>query len=108
MDLREFVLRFRDERDAMFACYTAPEPTTYVGRLLREAELNDTQHEKVVAALGQALTDAFYTILLGLDGSAAIGGIQQDYRIQDETGAMISKGNGELEALASELFQDLS
>lgn len=89
----------------MLASYAAAEPTTYVGRLLDEAQLDEAQREKVVAALGQALTDAFYTVILGLDGCAAIGGIQQRYRIQDETGATISAGNGELEGPAFELFQ---
>lgn len=106
MDLREFVIGFRNERDAMLAIYAAPEPSTYVGTLLREADLDDAQREKVIAALGQALTDTFYTILLGLDGCASIGGVQQGYRIQDESGTTISVGNGELEAVAFEEFQE--
>lgn len=90
----------------MLASYVAAEPATYVGELLRAARLGEDQREKVIAALDQALTDAFYTILLGLDGSAAIGGVQQTYRIEDETGATISAGDGELEALAFELLQE--
>ena len=105
MDAREFVQRFRDERDAMLADYTSSEPTTYVGKLLQDANLTDAQRGNVIAALSQALTDAFYTILLGLDGSAALGGVQQDFRILDETGAAISEVSGELEALASEIFE---
>jgi hypothetical protein len=106
MDQRGFVLSFRRERDAMLASYVAPVPDTYVGRLLHEAQLDDTQREKVVEALGTAITDVLYTVLLGLDGCAAIGGTQQAYRIADESGAIISTGKGgELEELAFELLQ---
>ena len=59
----------------------------------------------MIAAIDQALTDAFYTLLLGLDGSASLGGVQQGYRVQDETGCTISCGNGELEEHAFEAFQ---
>jgi hypothetical protein len=44
-----------------------------------------------------------YTLLLGLDGEANIGGIQQPYIIHDETGAVIAMP-GEIEAAASNLF----
>ena len=37
-----------------------------------------------------------YTILLGLDGEASIGGIQQSYKIVDESGCEISNC-GEIE-----------
>ncbi|CUR47581.1 hypothetical protein BN2364_3140 [Alloalcanivorax xenomutans] len=53
-----------------------------------------------------ALTDVFYTLLLGLDGSAGIGGIQEAYTIRDEQGNTLS-GNGELEAAAYEQFHGL-
>ena len=105
-DIREFVLRFKDERDSMLASYLAPEPTTFVGKLLREADLDGGKRESVAAALDQALTDAFYTILPGLDGSASIGGVQQSYRIHNDAGAVISHGNGDFEAVAFEVFQD--
>jgi hypothetical protein len=51
------------------------------------------------------LTDAFYTLLLGLDGSASIGGVQQCYDLRDESGDKIT-GDGELEAAAFTHFQE--
>ncbi len=47
-----------------------------------------------------ALTDTFYTILLGLDGSASLGGIQQSYHIRDERGDVVCTGDGAIEGLA--------
>ena len=104
MTQQEFVLRFRQERDEMLASYALEVPKTYVGKLLRDAQLNDSQREKVAEALEAALTDAFYTVLLGLDGCAAIGGVQQSYRIEDESGAAVCKGDGSLESQAFEAF----
>jgi len=47
------------------------------------------------------LTDVFYSILLGLDGAANIGGIQQQYKIYDENNNLIS---GDFEGAAYEIF----
>ena len=49
------------------------------------------------------LTDAFYTLLLGLDGAASIGDVQQMYQIRDEEGNPIFD-SGDLEAEAWEQF----
>ena len=52
------------------------------------------------------LTDAFYGILLGLDGAGALGTNQQGYTIRDEEGVLITEANGgELGGPAYELFQ---
>jgi hypothetical protein len=105
VDVEEFVGALKRERDSLLATYLTPEPASEVGALLAQAGLDSRQRESVHAALDAALTDAFYTILLGLDGAASIGGIQQRYRIEDESGAIVSEGNGELEGAAYEAFQ---
>lgn len=46
-----------------------------------------------------------WTILLGLDGEASIGGIQQSYKIVDESGCEISNC-GEIEEYAYEYFHE--
>jgi hypothetical protein len=53
--------------------------------------------------LDAALTDTMYSLLLGLDGAASIGGDQQAYKIQDEDGNLLSTC-GELEAAAHKVF----
>lgn len=105
VELHEFVAAFKDERDNMLDSYVGPDPQTLVGRLLVEAELNDEQKRKVFAALDTALTDAFYSILLFLDGAAGFGFLmQQSYVISDGDGHIVSEGRGELEALAYEML----
>lgn len=56
--------------------------------------------------LDSVLTDTFYAIFLGLDGSTAIGDVpQQEFRITLEYGSDVSHGGGELEALSYAYFQ---
>lgn len=105
MRLEDFVAALKAERDAMVAGHAATPPRTEVGSLLEQAKLSDSQRQLVIAALDAAVTDAFYTILLGLDGAASLGGTQQAYRLHDEAGTCVSEGNGELEAAAFEMFQ---
>lgn len=51
------------------------------------------------------MTDTFYTILLGLDGSASIGNSQESFKIFDEDDNLISEG-GDLEGFAYEYFHE--
>ena len=52
------------------------------------------------------LTDVFYTLLLGLDGAASLGGVQAAYRILTAEGLEVSAGDGELEAEAWKQFHE--
>lgn len=96
----DFVTGCKQARDELLALHLHPEITTLVGRYLAEAKLNAEQRRAVEAALAAAVTDSFYTLLLGLDGATSLGDTQQNYRILDEDGQLISVGNGELEGEA--------
>ncbi|MFC0682865.1 hypothetical protein ACFFGH_33960 [Lysobacter korlensis] len=74
------------------------------GKQFAALDLPAEQQAKLWAALDTALTDVFYTLLLGLDGCAQVGGVQEIFRIHDEEGNLISDC-GELEAEAYEQFQ---
>lgn len=53
--------------------------------------------------LDDSFTDIFYSILLGLDGCASIGGIQEMYDLKDEKGNQLS---GEIEGYAYEYIHE--
>lgn len=105
MQVMDFVRAAKAERDALALSYRAANAGSAVGELLAEAQLSEAQRPKVVAALEQAVTDAFYTVLLALDGAASLGGVQQSYRLLGEDGSVVSDGEGSLEAAAFEVFQ---
>jgi hypothetical protein len=54
--------------------------------------------------LNSVLGDAFYKTLLGLDGEAQIGGRQENFRIEDENGEVLT--GGEIEVFAHEYFHN--
>ena len=103
---REFVQACKEERDALMALYADQSSTTAVRAHLDAAQLTPSQRIEVLAALNIALTDAFYTLLLGLAGAASLGSSQQMYRLADENACPISPaGDADLEASAYEIFQ---
>ena len=67
--------------------------------------LNAEQTKTMRKLLDGALTDAFYSVLLALDGCARIGDLeQQSFQIHAEDGSEICNGDGEIEALAYKYF----
>ena len=82
----EFVPLCKEERDALFATYSSPGANSTVSRQLELAALEPEQRRAVLAAIDLALTDAFYTLLMGLSGAASLGGV---YRL---IGWQMSKG----------------
>lgn len=72
---------------------------------IEELSLDEIKTEKLRQIVSNLLTDAFYTILLGLDGSASIGNSQEAFKIYDEENNLISEG-GDLEGHAYEYFNE--
>lgn len=82
------------------------EGRTYISTKIQELNLDQEQTEKLKHIVSSLLTDAFYTILLGLDGCTSIGGNnQQPFKIYDEEENLISDC-GELEAEAYDYFHN--
>lgn len=78
---------------------------TEVGLKIDSLGLTVEQMEKMQDIISTVLTDAMYTILLGLDGEASIGKIQHTYKLYDENGCELTNC-GEIEQYAYEYFQE--
>ncbi len=102
MDAREFVARWKREKESYLAFVQSGDGLA--GKQFAALGLPPDQQAQLWAALDTALTDVFYTLLLGLDGCAQIGGVQETFRIHDEAGNVISE-SGDLETEAYEQFQ---
>ena len=89
----------------MLALYTNGKSDSAVSKLIDEMLLTPEQKEIQIRIINQVLTDSFYSIALGLDGCASLGGVQSDYSIKDENGSSITEG-GDLESHAWEAFQN--
>jgi hypothetical protein len=109
MTPKEFVEGFYKEKQDLSKEYLLPDSRTQVGTLIKSMELNKEQSEILEKLLDSSFTDIFYTILLGLDGCASIGGLtQQQFTILDENKNQVcgEEHLGEVEALAYEYFHE--
>jgi len=106
MTTEDFVLGFKQQKDELLQSYLADTPAASVGTHIRSMRLSAEQSEMMRKLLDQALTDAFYSVLLAFDGCARLGDLeQQDFQIQSEDGSVVCRGDGKLEGLAYESFQ---
>jgi hypothetical protein len=105
MNADDFARLCREEKDSLLSAYFDEGVETAVGVRLREMQLDEARLAILRDILDCVLTDAFYGLLLGLDGAASIGGMQQCFELRDESGNKIS-GDSELEAAAFTHFHE--
>jgi hypothetical protein len=103
MNTEEFVKAFYSEKQSFLKEYLSEKSETEVARLIKSLNLTNQQSEIMKKVLDSSFTDVFYTILLGLDGSNSIGGIQEIYDLKDENENQLS---GEIEGYAYKYFQE--
>lgn len=105
MTAEEFVRGLYEEKNQLVQNYcAAPSPEApYAVQLLAQLALTPQQAAEFPRVLDAILTDAFFTVLLGLDGAASIGSRQELYQLADEQGNALT-GSGEIEAYAYEYF----
>lgn len=103
MNAKEFVKYWKVEKEDSVALYTSGHQETEVSALIEKMKLSVEQKEIMASILDTVLTDAYYSLLVGLDGCGSIGGMQQAFKITDESGNVVSEC-GEIEAEAWEQF----
>lgn len=106
MTSEEFVQCFRSEKDDLLRAYFDSLSGSVIATRITELARTPEQLSAMREILDIALTDTFYTILLGLDGCASLGGVQQNYHIRDENGDVVCTGDGTIEGLAYASFHD--
>ncbi|WP_449397916.1 hypothetical protein [Chryseobacterium wanjuense] len=107
MTTKDFVKNFYQEKQNILnSCFDIQsEYRTLVSTKIEELNLDEIQNKKLREIISNLLTDTFYTILLGLDGSSSIGNSQESFKIFDEDNNLISE-SGDLEGLAYEYFHE--
>ena len=104
MTPKNFVDGFYKEKQSLLKAYFDNEEYTEVGNLIKTLDLKDDKEKTLRKVLDSALTDALYTVLLGLDGAASIGDKQETYKLFDEDGNELT--GGEIEMHAWKYFQE--
>lgn len=103
MKAKEFVALWKAEKENLLSTYLKDGGDTHASALIKSMGLSEEQKETMREVIDTILTDTFYALLLGLDGEAQIGGIQETFKIHDPEGNLIS-GCGDLEAEAWKQF----
>ena len=104
MTPEEFVKGFYQERKQLIDTYFNADSQSDVSSLIADLKLDERGNERIRQILHSSLRDAFYTVLLGLDGEASIGDTQTMYRLLDEEGNELT--GGDIEAYAYEYFHN--
>lgn len=104
MNDREFTEEFFKLKETLVKDYCSGEEATAVSKLVESMELNSIQKDTMKQVLDLALTDALYTVLLGLEGAASIGEKQESYKLISEDGEELT--GKDIEEHAWEIFQN--
>jgi len=99
----EFVTHWRVEKDDLLERFMSDAGESLIAQKISAMGLGEQQAMMLRDILDTALTDAFYTLLLGLDGAASIGSNQCSYRVLDEDGLIVC-GDGRVETEAYAQF----
>jgi hypothetical protein len=104
MTPEEFVKGFYQERQNLIDTYFKADSQSDLSSLIADLQLDDRGNERIRQILHSTLRDAFYTVLLGLDGATSIGDTQTMYKLLDEEGNELT--GGDIEAYAYEYFHN--
>ncbi|XCN72028.1 MAG: hypothetical protein Q3M24_17190 [Candidatus Electrothrix aestuarii] len=105
MNVNEFVSIWKKHAESLYDGYTCGDGKTAVSKLLLSLNLDADGEKNVKKLIEFLLVDTHYTFLMGLDGSANIGGVQQHYKLYDENGQLVYEP-GDIESEAYEQFQE--
>ncbi len=103
MDAHEFVACWKREKETLLKTFQDSSTESKVSSAIASLNLSQEHLKTMNEILDTVLTDAFNSLLLGLDGDASIGGVQETYKIYDEQDRLISDC-GDIEAAAWEQF----
>jgi hypothetical protein len=104
MTSEEFVKGFYQEQQQLIDTYFNSDSQSDVSSLIADLKLDDRGTEQIRQILHSTLRDAFYSVLLGLDGEASIGDTQTMYKLLDEEGNELT--GGDIEVYAYEYFHN--
>jgi hypothetical protein len=100
-----FVKLVYEEKEQLKKEYFDEASQSVVADKIRKLVSDGVPKEQIYELVELILADAYYNLLLGLDGAASLGNQQQEYKIYDESGDLIN-GCGEIEASAYECFYE--
>ena len=103
MNGEEFVKLCYKEKETILNEYFSESSSTAVTKKVKNLMRAGVGKDDLYKLIDSVMTDTYYTLLLGLDGAASLGGKQASYKIYDEKGTLLNKC-GEIEEHAFTYF----
>ena len=92
-------------KKAILSEYFRDGSQTIVAEKLRSLFEKGIEKDELYELLNLVLNENYYTLLLGLDGEAALGNVQNAYKLYDEDGNLLNEC-GEIEEAAYRYFME--
>ena len=105
MNGEEFVKLCYKEKETILNEYFSESSSTAVTKKVKNLMRAGVGKDDLYKLIDSVMTDTYYTLLLGLDGAASLGGKQASYKIYDEKGTLLNKC-GEIEEHAFTYFME--
>ena len=105
MNGEEFVKLCYKEKETILNEYFSESSSTAVTKKVKNLMRAGVGKDNLYKLIDSVMTDAYYTLLLGLDGAASLGGKQISYKIYDEKRTLLNKC-GEIEEHAFTYFME--
>lgn len=99
----EFAKHCFDEKQSALEEYFNSNSESMAAEKIRNLIKQGTEKNELYELIDLVLTESYYTLLLGIDGEASLGGIQQTFKLYDEEGTLLNEC-GEIEEGAAEYF----
>ena len=96
MNSEQFIGLLKEEVDDLHSYYSQGKSgETYIGAQIEALPCSDDTKAKVLDLVNEAAKENLYVFLSALEGSSALAGVQQRYKILDENDKLVS---GELDS----------
>ena len=105
MNGEEFVKLCYQEKENILNEYFSENSSTAVAKKVKDLMRAGVDKDDLYKLIDSVMTDTYYTLLLGLDGAASLGGKQVSYKIYDEKETLLNKC-GEIEEHAFTYFME--
>lgn len=92
MTPQEFVACVAREKEDLLVTYFDSDSGAAVASQITAMNLSVGQAKALRMIMDGILTDAFYTLLVGLDGETSIGGVQSVYELRAKDGTLLTGG----------------
>lgn len=101
----QFVKLVFEEKENILKEYFNENTPTEVGERLMSLVAKGADSNALYEVVSLILNEAFYSLLMALDGEASLSGTQMTYKIFDEENNLLNEC-GEIEAAAFEYFME--